>query len=130
MRRREFIHFVCGTAAAWPLATFAQQAGKVWRIGFLAQGYEKFYDALFDGLKDLGYQEGRNLLVERRYAEGRSERFQEFAAEMVRLKVDVIIVSTTPAGFAVKSPATSIPVVFPNAISPVESGLIASLAHP
>ena len=69
-------------------------------------------------------------MVERRYAEGRSERFQEFAAEMVRLKVDVIIVSTTPAGFAVKSPATNIPVVFPNAISPVESGLIASLAHP
>jgi putative ABC transport system substrate-binding protein len=130
MRRREFIHFVCGTAAAWPLATFAQQAGKVWRIGFLAQGSEKFYDALFDGMKDLGYQEGRNLVVERRYAEGRAERFQDFAAEMVRLKVDVIIVSTTPAGFAVKSPATNIPVVFPNAISPVESGLIASLAHP
>ena len=85
-------------------------------MGFLAQGYEKFYGALFDGLKDLGYQEGRNLIVERRYAEGRSERFQEFAAEMVRLKVDVIIVTTTPAGFAVKSPNTNIPVVFPNAV--------------
>jgi putative ABC transport system substrate-binding protein len=99
-------------------------------MGFLAQGNEKFYQALFDGLKDLGYQEGRNLLVERRFAEGHNERFQEFADEMVRLRVDVIIVSTTPAGFAVKSPATNIPVVFPNAISPVESGLIASLAHP
>ncbi len=99
-------------------------------MGFLAQGYEKFYDALFDGLKSLGYEEGRNLTVERRYAEGRAERFREFAAEMVRLNVDVIIVSTTPAGFAVKSPATNIPVVFPNAISPVESGLVASLARP
>jgi putative ABC transport system substrate-binding protein len=130
MRRREFIGLVGGAAAIWPLAAYAQEPGKVWRMGFLAQGYEKFYDALFDGLKDLGYQEGRNLMVERRYAEGRTERFQEFAAEMVRLKVDVIIVSTTPAGFAVKSPATNIPVVFPNAISPVESGLVASLAHP
>jgi putative ABC transport system substrate-binding protein len=117
-------------AATWPQATYGEALGKVWRLGFLAQGYEKFYDALFDGLPNLGYEEGRNLLVERRYAEGRNERFQEFAAEMVALKVDVIIVSTTPAGFAVKSPATNIPVVFPNAISPVESGLIASLAHP
>jgi len=67
MRRREFLG-VLGGAAAWPLAAHAQQPGKVWRMGFLAQGYEKFYEALFDGLKDLGYQEGRNLMVERRYA--------------------------------------------------------------
>ena len=127
MRRREFIR---GAAVAWPFAALAQDAGKVWHMGFLAQGHEKFYDALFDGLKELGYHEGRNLLVERRYAQGHSERFRDFAAEMVRLKMDVIIVSTTPAGFAVKSPATNIPVVFPNAISPVESGLIESLAHP
>jgi putative ABC transport system substrate-binding protein len=129
MRRREFIT-AAGGMAAWPFAALAQDSTKVWRLGFLAQGYEKFYDALFDGLKDLGYQEGRNLQVERRYAEGHSERFRDFAAEMVRLKVDLIIVSTTPAGFAVKSPATNIPVVFPNAISPVESGLIESLARP
>jgi putative ABC transport system substrate-binding protein len=130
MKRRDFIILATGGITAWPLRALGDQSGKVWRMGFLAQGYEKFYDALFDGLKDLGYQEGRNLLVERRYAEGRAERFQEFAAEMVRLKVDVIVVTTTPAGFAVKSPATNIPVVFPNAISPVESGLVASLAHP
>jgi len=130
MKRRDFIVLTASGIAGWPLLAHGDSSGRIWRMGFLAQGYEKFYDALFDGLKDLGYQEGRNLLVERRYAEGRNERFQEFAAEMVRLKVDVIIVSTTPAGFAVKSPATNIPVVFPNAISPVESGLIASLAHP
>jgi putative ABC transport system substrate-binding protein len=130
MKRREFIRVVGGAVAAWPLAAYALEPGKVWRMGFLAQGYEKFYDALFDGLKDFGYQEGRNLLVERRYAEGRNERFQEFAAEMVRLKVDIIIVTTTPAALAVKNATTTIPVVFPNAISPVESGVVASLAHP
>ena len=129
MRRREFIR-IAGGLAAWPLASRAAEPGRVWRMGFLAQGYEKFYDALFAGLNELGYQEGRNLVVERRYAQGNAERFKEFAAEMVQLKVDVIIVSTTPAGFAVKSPATNIPVVFPNAISPVESGLIESLSHP
>jgi len=130
MERRKFIQVIAGAIAVAPTFSYAQGASKVWRMGFLAQGYEKFYDALFSGLKDLGYQQGRNLLVERRYAEGKNERFKEFAAEMERLKVDVIVVSTTPAGFAVKSPATSIPVVFPNAISPVESGLIDSLAHP
>jgi putative tryptophan/tyrosine transport system substrate-binding protein len=130
MKRRDFIFLAAGGASGWPLLALGDPSGRIWRMGFLAQGYEKFYDALLDGLKDLGYQEGRNLVVERRYAEGRAERFQEFAAEMVRLKVDVIIVTTTPAGFAVKSPATNIPVVFPNAISPVESGLVASLAHP
>jgi putative ABC transport system substrate-binding protein len=70
MRRREFIGLLGGAAAAWPLAAYAQEPGKVWRMGFLAQGYEKFYDGLFDGLKDLGYQEGRNLLVERRMPRG------------------------------------------------------------
>lgn len=130
MKRRDLLGLLGGLALSRPRVARAQESGKIWRMGFLAQGYEKFYDALFDGLKALGYQEGRNLQVERRYAEGRSERFKEFAAEMVRLKVDVIIVSTTPAGFAVKSPATIIPVVFPNAISPVESGLVASLANP
>ena len=99
-------------------------------MGFLAQGYETFYDALFEGLKQLGYVEGRNLIVERRYAEGHSDRFQGFAAEMVEGKVDIIVVSTTPAALAVKKATTTIPVVFPNAISPVESGVVASLAKP
>ncbi len=130
MRRRDFIALVSNGVAVWPLGTLAQQPGKTWRMGFIAQGYEKFYDALFDGLRDFGYTEGRNLIVERRYAEGRAERFQEFAAEMVRLKVDVIIVSTTPAAIAVKNATATIPVVFPNAISPVESGVVTSLAHP
>jgi putative tryptophan/tyrosine transport system substrate-binding protein len=130
MRRRDFIALVSNAVAAWPLGALAQEPGKIWRMGFIAQGYETFYDALFEGLRELGYAEGSNLLVERRYAEGHAERFPEFAAEMVRLKVDIIVVSTTPAALAVKNATTTIPVVFPNAISPVESGVVASLAHP
>jgi putative tryptophan/tyrosine transport system substrate-binding protein len=130
MRRRDFIALVSNAVAAWPLGALAQEPGKIWRMGFIAQGYETFYDALFEGLRELGYAEGRNLIVERRYAEGHAERFPEFAAEMVRLKVDIIVVSTTPAALAVKNATTTIPVVFPNAISPVESGVVASLAHP
>ncbi len=130
MRRREFITLLGAAGAIWPLAARAQQSGKIWRMGFIAHGHERFYDALFEGLRELGYAEGRNLIVERRFAEGRAERFQEFAAEMVRLKVDIIIVVTTPAALAVKKATTTIPIVHPNAINPVESGLIASLAHP
>ena len=130
MTRRECIAMVSGGLAAWPLGALAQEPGRIWRMGFIAQGYERFYDALFDSLRQLGYVEGRNLIVERRYAEGRAERFPEFASEMVQLKVDVIVVTTTPAALAVKKATTTIPVVFPNAISPVESGVVASLAHP
>jgi len=130
MRRRDFVALLSGGVVALPLRALAQQSGKIWRMGVIAQGYERFYDALFEGLRELGYAEGKNLVVERRYAEGHAERFQEFAAEMVRLKVDVIVVTTTPAALAVKTATATIPVVFPNAISPVESGVVESLAHP
>lgn len=129
MRRREFI-MLLGGAAAWPLGALAQQSGKIWRMGFIAHGHERFYDALFEGLRKFGYVEGQNLIVERRYAQGRAERFPEFAAEMVRLNVDVIVVVTTPAALAVKKATTTIPIVHPNAIDPLKTGLIASLAHP
>jgi putative tryptophan/tyrosine transport system substrate-binding protein len=130
MRRRDLITLASGGLAAWPLGALAQNSGKIWRMGFIAHGPEKFYDSLFAGLRELGYAEGRNLIVERRFAEGRAERFPEFAAEMVALKVDIIIVVTTPAALALKKATTTIPIVFPNAINPVDSGLIASLAHP
>src|SRR5216683_3641774 len=130
MRRREFVTLVSGALVAWPLVARAQPSGKIWRIGFIAHRYEEFYDPLFQGLRELGYTEGQNLIVERRYAEGRVERFKEFAAEMVQLKVDVIIVVTTPAAFAVRNATTTIPIVHPAAIDPVGTGLIASLAHP
>jgi putative ABC transport system substrate-binding protein len=130
MRRRDFIALVSGGVAAWPLGTLAQDAAKVWRMGFIAHGHESFYDALFEGLRDYGYEEGRNLIVERRYARGQAERFKEFAAEMVRLNVDIVIVVTTPAALAVKNATKTIPIVHPNAIDPLNTGLIASLARP
>jgi putative ABC transport system substrate-binding protein len=130
MRRRAVITLVGGAAVALPVWAMARQAGKVWRIGFIAHGHETFYDALFDGLRDYGYVEGQNLVVERRYARGNAALFKEFAAEMVRLNVDVIVVVTTPAALAVKDATTTIPIVHPNAIDPLNTGLIASLAHP
>jgi putative tryptophan/tyrosine transport system substrate-binding protein len=129
VRRRQFITLL-GGAAAWPLAARAQHAGKVWRMGFVAHGHESFYDALFEGLREYGYDEGRDLIVERRYARGQAERFKEFAAEMVRLNVDVIVVVTTPAALAVMNATNTIPIVHPNTIDPLNTGLIASLAHP
>src|SRR3974377_2356688 len=130
MRRRQVIAAVVGALAGGPVDLFAQQRGKVWRIGFIAHRYEKFYDPLFSGLKELGYVEGQNLIIERRYAEGNAERFKGFAAEMIRLNVDAVIVVTTPAAVAVKNETKTIPIIHTAAIDPVGTGLIASLAHP
>jgi putative ABC transport system substrate-binding protein len=105
------------------------RAGKMWRIAFITHAPMKFYEPLFKDLRALGYVEGQNIIVERRYAEGRAERFQEFAAEMVRLKADLIITTTTPAALATKNATTTIPIVIPTAIDPVGTGLITSLAH-
>jgi putative ABC transport system substrate-binding protein len=129
MMRREFMTLV-GCATAWPLVARAQHSAKIWRIGFIAHRYEKFYDPLFQRLHELGYTEGQNLIVERRYADGHAERFDGFAAEMVRLNVDAVIVVTTPAAFAVRKATTTIPIIHTVAIDPVGTGLIASLAHP
>jgi len=130
MRRRQVIAVVAYALVGRPFDLFAQQLSKTWRIGFIAHRYEKFYDPLFSGLKELGYVEGKNLIVERRYAEGNAERFKEFAAEMVRLNVDAVIVVTTPAAMAVRNETMTVPIVHPAAIDPVGTGLIASLAHP
>ena len=130
MRRRDFIALVSGGVAALPLGALAQDATKVWRMGFIAHGHESFYDALFEGLREYGYEEGRNLMVERRYARGQVERFKEFAADMVRLNVDIVIVVTTPAALAVMNATKTLPIVHPNAIDPLDTGLIVSLARP
>src|SRR4029077_17176689 len=129
MTRRDFFKTVAG-GAAWPVVARAQSAAKVWRMGFIAHGHESFYDALFEGLREYGYEEGHNLIVERRYAQGQAERFKEFAAEMVRLNVDIIVVVTTPAALALMNATKTIPIVHPNAIDPLNTGLITSLAHP
>jgi putative ABC transport system substrate-binding protein len=99
-------------------------------MGLIAHGQESFYDALFEGLREYGYEEGRNLIVERRYARGHAERFKEFATEMVRLNADVVVVVTTPAALALMNASKTIPIVHPNAIDPLSTGLIASLARP
>jgi putative ABC transport system substrate-binding protein len=130
MRRRDLIILAGGGVIGWELGARAQEPAKIWRMGFIAHGEETFYARLFDGLRELGYEEGRNLVVERRYAEGHVERFPDLAAEMVRRNVDIIIVVTTPAALAVKKATKTIPVVFPNAINPVETGVVATLAHP
>src|SRR5262249_38089636 len=113
-----------------PIVTEAQQAKKVWRIGFISVASMRIEESFFQELRALGYVEGRNLLVERRYSEGLAERFPEFAAELVRLKLDLIIATTTPAALAVKNATKTIPVVLPNSIDPVGVGLVASLAQP
>jgi putative tryptophan/tyrosine transport system substrate-binding protein len=130
MRRRDFITLLGGAAATWPVTAGAQHAGKMWRIAFITQAETNIYEALFERLRELGYVEGQNIIIERRYAEGRAEKFQEFAAEMVRLKADLIITITTPAALAAKNATTTIPIVIPTAIDPVGTGLIASLARP
>jgi ABC-type uncharacterized transport system substrate-binding protein len=129
VRRRAFITLL-GGAAAWPLAARAQHSRKMWRIGYITHAHTPIYDAFFESLRELGYVEGQNIIIERRYAQGEAERFQEFAAEMVRLKADVIITNTTPAALAAKNATTTIPIVIPTAIDPVGTGLITSLARP
>jgi len=122
--------------ATFILASFhiaeAQQPKKVYRIGLLSTDPlpAQSWNALMDGLRERGYIEGRNIVFERRFSEGKAERFPEFAADMVRLKVDIIIVTTTPAAFAAKNATQTIPIVIPTAIDPVGAGLVASLARP
>jgi putative ABC transport system substrate-binding protein len=115
---------------ATPLAPEAQQAGKIWRIGLLSVSYARIEDVFFHQLRDLGYVEGDNLVVERRYAEERAERFAEFATELVQRPLDLILVTTTPAGLAAQHVTQTIPIVQPNALDPVGVGLGASLARP
>jgi len=119
-------------ALAVPLAAAAQPLGKVYRIGFLSTDPPPAprWDALLDGLRERGYLEGQNLVFERRFSEGNAERFPELAAELVRLRVDCIIVPTAPAAIAARNATQTIPIVIPTALDPVGAGLVASLARP
>jgi ABC-type uncharacterized transport system substrate-binding protein len=134
VRRREFITLLGGAAAAWPLAARAQQAGKVYRIGFLGNSTAALEANLVgpfrEGLRDLGYVEGQNILIEYRWAEGEYERFPALTAELIALKVDVIVTAGTPASLAVKKVATSIPLVMVAVGDPVATGLVASFRRP
>jgi ABC-type uncharacterized transport system substrate-binding protein len=130
MDRRAFISGITLGLLAAPLGAEGQHTEKVWRIGLVSVAYLRDEDIFFQRLRELGYVEGQSLVVERRYSEGRAERFPEFAAELVRLKADIIIVTTTPAALAVKSATNIVPVVFPTAIDPVGAGVVPSLARP
>jgi ABC-type uncharacterized transport system substrate-binding protein len=134
IRRREFVILLGGGAAgAWPLAAWAQQPGKLPTIGFLAANpsiESQRVAAFVQRLRELGWIDGRNLLIEYRWAEGRNERYAENAGELVRLKVDVIVTIATPPTVAAKQATAVIPIVFAAASDPVGTGLVASLARP
>jgi ABC-type uncharacterized transport system substrate-binding protein len=134
MRRREFILAVGGAAAAWPLAARAQQPDKIQRVGFLGNSTAALEANLVgpfrDGLRDLGYQEGQNIVIEYRWAEGKYERFPALIAELLAAKVDVIVTAGTPASLAVKKATSSVPLVMIAVGEPVATGLVASLARP
>jgi len=122
MKRREFITLLGGAAAAWPLAARAQQPAKLPTIGFLGpntrSAASEWVVALVQRLRELGWMEGRTITIEYRWAEGREERFAEIAAELVRLKVELIVTSGTPAVMASKKATSVIPIVFATAGDP------------
>jgi ABC-type uncharacterized transport system substrate-binding protein len=133
MRRREFISLL-GAAATWPLATRAQQPGKLPTIGFLGSttpsAQSQWTAALVQRLRELDWIEGRNVAIEYRWMEGRNERVAEIVAEFIRLRVDVIVVQGTAAVVGAKQATSVIPIVFAVAGDPIGSGLVASLARP
>jgi putative ABC transport system substrate-binding protein len=133
MNRRKFVTLLGGAAAAWPLAGRAQQlAEKRYVVGILNAGTASVLSAVVfpDALRELGWIEGQNVVIERRFAENRVERLPELAAELVRLNVDVIVGIGTLAPLAAKRATTTIPIVMTAAGDPLGSGLVASLARP
>jgi putative ABC transport system substrate-binding protein len=118
-----------------PRTAGAQPAGKVWRIGYLSltsdtESYRPWLAALRDGLRDLGYVDGENIVIEPRYAAGQVERLSPLAAELVRLKVDLLVTAPAGSALAAKRASRTIPIVFIGEPDPVGAGLVAGLAHP
>ena len=134
MKRREFITLVGGAAAAWPVATRAQQPARLPTIGYLSSGTpssaKDWIDAFVQRLSELRWVVGNTVAIEYRWAEARNDRFAEFAAEFVRLKVDVILTVGTPSVLALMQATSSIPIVFVAVGDPVANGLVKSLARP
>ena len=132
MQRREFITLL-GGAAAWPLAARAQQQ-KVWRIGMLDTASRELNSAnlavFYKELRDFGYVEGQNLIIEYRSADGRNERLPDLVSELLRLNVDLIVVRGTPEVLAIKNATSTIPVVMSAVVDPVGLGVAASLRRP
>ena len=129
LKRRELV-LAMGVLLGAPLAR-AQPAPRVYRIGFVASSATALeIDAFRQRLTELGYVEGKNVIVEARFSEGRFERLPELVAEVLRLKVDVLVVGSTPAALAAKRATTTTPIVFASLFDPVGAGIVASLAHP
>jgi putative ABC transport system substrate-binding protein len=131
MRRRDFIKVIAGSAAAWPLAARAQQPEKVPLVGVLvsASPPHPFADAFWRGLHALGYSQGQNIKVEFRYTDARSDRAAEFAEELVRLNVDVIVAHYAVAFSAAMAATRTVPIVMVHG-APLQLGVINSLARP
>jgi putative ABC transport system substrate-binding protein len=135
MDRRGFISAVTFSLLTAPLATEAQQAGKVARVGTLdygaAQARAHLWEAFGKGLREFGYVEGQNVVFERRWADGKAERLSGLAADLVRVKVDIIVVAGTPAALAIARATATIPIVITTgAADPVTAGLISSFGRP
>jgi putative tryptophan/tyrosine transport system substrate-binding protein len=134
IRRRKFIVTLGGAAVACPLAVSAQQAGKVWRIGFLSavsrESGSRSYVALQQGMRELGYVEGKDFEIEWRSVEGKYERFPAIVGELVRLKPDVIVTGVTAALPVLQRASSAIPIVMAYSTDPVSNGLVASLVRP
>src|SRR5262249_47720607 len=134
VKRRDFVTLIGGAAIAWPLAARARQSAKRPIVGFLGDSTplaESERAAAFARrLHDLGWIEGRPIAIEYRWADGRSERLAENAAEFARLKVDIIVMGGTPAAMAAKQATSVIPIVFASAGDPVGAGLVPTLARP
>src|SRR5262245_48939813 len=131
LKRREFLTLLGGAATAWPLAAHAQPASKIFRIGFVglptADSLPKRPQAFRAALRDLGYEEGRNIVIEFRWADGHYERLPALFSELIRLNVDIIVTHGTPGGLAAKRATATIPIVLATAGDAVASGLVASL---
>ncbi len=134
--RRKLVIALGASALVVPLGSFAQQQNKIWRVGFLALRSPTAsnpivtYGAFLQGMRELGYVEGKNLVIEWRLAEGKVERLPGLAAELVQLKVDVILAAGVQPTSAAQKATTTIPIVMGNSIDPVGSGFVASLARP
>lgn len=128
--RSRFLVALCACALAAPTEFYGQSPERTWRVGVLAPSLQpEIYEALAQGLGDLGYVEGRNLQIEWRIAEGRYERLEDLARELVRLKVDVLVTEANPGTMAALKATSAIPIVFV-AGDPVGSGIVRSLARP
>jgi len=134
LERHQFMAAIAGCVLAAPRAANAQGAAKTWRIGWLSSRTGRSDDANFvalqNGLRELGYLEGRNIVFEKRWSGGVAEQLPGLAAELVRTKVDVICTTGTPASMAAKGATTSIPIVFAAVAFPDQSHLVATYAHP